>query len=77
MAYSSQFLDELRARVGLVSTIAKHVKLLRKGNEHHGLCPFHNENTPSFSVAPQKQIYYCFGCQSGGNVFSFLMDFLA
>ena len=74
MAFSSQFLDELRARVGLVSVIGKRVALKRAGREHLGLCPFHNEKTPSFTVNEEKGFYHCFGCGAHGSVFDFVME---
>jgi len=67
------FLDELRARIGLASVIGRRVRLQRKGREHQGLCPFHNEKTPSFTVNEAKGFYHCFGCGAHGNVFSFVM----
>ena len=69
-------IDRVRDTADIVDIISQYVDLKQRGPNFFGLCPFHNEKTPSFSVAPQKQIYYCFGCQSGGNVFSFLMDYL-
>jgi DNA primase len=74
MAFSDQFLDELRARVGLVDVIGRRVKLQRKGREHQGLCPFHKEKTPSFTVNEEKGFYHCFGCQAHGSVFDFVME---
>ncbi len=73
MALSHQFLDELRARVGLVDVIARRVKLQRKGREHAGLCPFHNEKTPSFTVNEEKGFFHCFGCGAHGDVIGFVM----
>jgi DNA primase len=73
MAISPQFLDELRARVGLVDTISRRVKLQRKGREHVGLCPFHNEKTPSFWVIEEKGFFHCFGCGAHGDVITFAM----
>jgi DNA primase len=73
MAISPQFLDELRARVGLVDTISRRVKLQRKGREHAGLCPFHNEKTPSFWVIEEKGFFHCFGCGAHGDVIGFVM----
>ncbi len=73
MALSPQFLDELRARVRLVEVIARRVKLQRKGREYQGLCPFHNEKTPSFSVVEEKGFFHCFGCGAHGDVISFVM----
>ena len=74
MAFSPHFLDELRARVGLVSVIGKRVALKRAGREHSGLCPFHNEKTPSFTVNEEKGFYHCFGCGAHGSVFDFVME---
>ncbi|MBT6095088.1 MAG: DNA primase, partial [Rhodospirillaceae bacterium] len=74
MAFSDQFLEELRGRVGLVDVIGRRVKLQRKGREHQGLCPFHKEKTPSFTVNEEKGFYHCFGCQSHGSVFDFVME---
>lgn len=73
MALSPQFLDELRARVGLVDVISRRVKLQRKGREHGGLCPFHNEKTPSFWVNEEKGFFHCFGCGAHGDVIGFVM----
>lgn len=64
---------EIRSRTDIVQVIGEYVTLRRAGNNHTGLCPFHQEKTPSFSVSPQRQVYYCFGCQESGDVFSFLM----
>ena len=74
MAFSDQFLDELRARSGLAEVIGRRVKLARKGREHLGLCPFHKEKTPSFTVNEEKGFYHCFGCQAHGSVFDFVME---
>lgn len=74
MAFSDQFLDELRGRVGLADVIGRRVKLVHKGREHHGLCPFHKEKTPSFTVNEEKGFYHCFGCQAHGSVFDFVME---
>ena len=73
MAFSPQFLDELRDRAGLASVIGRRVKLARKGREHLGLCPFHNEKTPSFTVNEEKGFYHCFGCGEHGSVIDFVM----
>ena len=73
MAFSPQFLDELRVRVGLASVIGRRVKLTRKGREHLGLCPFHKEKTPSFTVNEEKGFYHCFGCGEHGSVIDFVM----
>jgi DNA primase len=74
MAFSPQFLDELRARIGLADVIGRRVRLIRKGREHSGLCPFHNEKTPSFTVNEEKGFYHCFGCGAHGSVFDFVMQ---
>ena len=55
--------------------IGGYVRLQKKGSSYFGLCPFHNEKSPSFSVSPNKQMYYCFGCGAGGNVFTFIMEY--
>lgn len=68
-----EFLDRLRSESDIVAVISDYVPLKKKGRNYWGCCPFHQENTPSFSVSPEKGFFYCFGCQSGGNVFSFLM----
>ena len=68
-------IERVRQTADILDVIGKYVDLKQKGNNYFGLCPFHNEKTGSFSVAPQKQIYHCFGCGSGGNVFSFLMNY--
>lgn len=67
-------LNEIRQAVDIVDIISDYVQLKKQGRNYFGLCPFHGENTPSFSVSPDKQIFHCFGCGAGGNVFTFLMD---
>jgi len=74
MAFPSQFLDELKTRVSVVEVVGKSVKLVRKGREHWGCCPFHNEKTPSFSVSDEKGFYHCFGCGSHGSAIDFVMN---
>ena len=74
MAFPQQFLDELTARSDIVDVVSSYVALSRKGSNYFGLCPFHNEKTGSFSVAPDKQIYHCFGCGKGGGVIGFIME---
>ena len=74
MAFSEQFLDELRNRIGLVDVVSRRVKLTRKGREYIGLCPFHKENTPSFTINEEKHFYHCFGCQAHGSIFDFVME---
>lgn len=66
-------LDEIRARIDVVAVVGEHVQLRKAGKDYKGLCPFHEEKSPSFHVSPQKRIYHCFGCGEGGDVFSFLM----
>ena len=75
MYYSDEIIEEVRARNDIVDVISGYVKLQKKGNSYFGLCPFHNEKSPSFSVSRQKQMYYCFGCGAGGNVYTFLMEY--
>ena len=75
MAFPEQFLNELRNRSGLVDIIGQKVKLTRKGREYQGLCPFHKEKTPSFTVNEDKGFFHCFGCQANGSVFDFIMKF--
>ena len=67
-------LDEIIARTDIVDVIGRYVPLKKQGQNFIGLCPFHHEKTPSFSVSQNKQIYHCFGCGVGGNVFKFLME---
>ena len=68
-------IEEVRSKNDIVDVISDYVKLQRKGSSYFGLCPFHNEKSPSFSVSPGKQMYYCFGCGAGGNVFTFIMEY--
>ncbi|GMB00840.1 DNA primase [Pelosinus sp. IPA-1] len=72
-AVYDEFIDRLRSESDIVSILSDYVPLKKKGKNYWGCCPFHHENTPSFSVTPEKGFFYCFGCQSGGNVFNFLM----
>ena len=74
MAFPQNFLDELIARSDIVDVVGSYVQLTRKGSNLFGLCPFHSEKTGSFSVSPDKQIYYCFGCKKGGGVINFIME---
>ena len=74
MAFSPSFLDEIRNRVSLTSVIGRRVRLVRKGREHSGLCPFHNEKSPSFTVNEDKGFYHCFGCGAHGDVITFEMQ---
>ena len=75
MRYSDDLIEEIRQKNDIVDVIGGYVKLQRKGSSYFGLCPFHNEKSPSFSVSPLKQMYYCFGCGAGGNVFTFIMEY--
>jgi len=72
--FSPSFLDEVLSRSDVVEIVARHVELKRSGSNLMGLCPFHHEKSPSFSVSVDKQLYYCFGCGKGGGAFQFLMD---
>lgn len=73
MAFSPQFLDELRGRLSLAAVVGRRVKLTRRGREHSGLCPFHNEKSPSFTVNEDKGFFHCFGCGAHGDVIGFEM----
>ena len=75
MRYLDDIIEEVRQKNDIVDVVSQYVKLTRKGSSYFGLCPFHNEKTPSFSVTPGKQMYYCFGCGAGGNVFNFIMEY--
>lgn len=69
-----KFLDELRAKISIADVVGAKVKLTRKGREYTGLCPFHNEKTPSFTVNEAKGFYHCFGCGAHGDIIKFEMD---
>lgn len=75
MYFSEELIEEIRQRNDIVDVISGYVKLQKKGSSYFGLCPFHNEKSPSFSVSRQKQMYYCFGCGAGGNVITFVMEY--
>ena len=75
MYYPDEIVEKVRSSSDIVDVVGRYVKLQKKGSSYFGLCPFHNEKSPSFSVSQQKQMYYCFGCQAGGNVFTFLMEY--
>lgn len=74
MIYSSEIIEEVRAANEIVALISSYLPLKQKGSSYFGLCPFHSEKSPSFSVSPERQIYHCFGCGSCGNVFTFIMQ---
>ncbi len=71
----NEIIEQIREASDIVEVIGEHVPLKKSGKNYLGLCPFHSEKTPSFSVSPEKQIFHCFGCSEGGNAFSFLMKF--
>ncbi len=75
MYYPDELIEEVRMKNDIVDVISGYVRLQKKGSNHFGLCPFHNEKSPSFSVSGVKQMYYCFGCGAGGNVITFLMEY--
>jgi len=75
MFYSDELVEEIRSKNDVVGIIGSYIRLQKKGGNHVGLCPFHNEKTPSFSVSAAKQMYHCFGCGVGGNVFTFIMEY--
>lgn len=75
MYYPDELVEEIRMKSDIVDVISGYVRLQKKGGNYFGLCPFHNEKTSSFSVSPAKQMYHCFGCGAGGNVFTFLMNY--
>ncbi|MDE6386230.1 MAG: DNA primase [Lachnospiraceae bacterium] len=75
MYYPEELIEEIRMKNDIVSVISGYVRMQKKGSSYFGLCPFHNEKSPSFSVSPTKQMYYCFGCGAGGNVITFVMEY--
>ena len=72
MYYPEELIAEIRDKNDIVDVVGSYVSLKKKGRSYFGLCPFHNEKSPSFSVDPYKQIYYCFGCGEGVDVFKFV-----
>lgn len=75
MYYPEELIEEVRIKNDIVDVVSGYVKLQKKGSNHWGCCPFHNEKTPSFAVSGPKQMYHCFGCGAGGNVFTFLINY--
>ncbi|MCI8814560.1 MAG: DNA primase [Lachnospiraceae bacterium] len=75
MRYTDDIIEEVRMRNDIVDIVSQYVKLQKKGSSYFGLCPFHNEKSPSFSVNRDKQMYYCFGCGAGGDAYAFLMEY--
>ena len=74
MRYSDDIIEEIRFGNDIVELINNYTQLKQRGSSYVGLCPFHKESTPSFSVSPDKQLYHCFGCGASGTVFNFVMD---
>ena len=74
MYYPEELIRQIREKSDIVNVISRYVSLTRKGRNYFGVCPFHGEKTPSFSVNPAEQFYHCFGCGVGGNVFTFLQN---
>ena len=75
MYYPDELIEEIRIQNNIIDVVSESVHLTKKGSSHFGLCPFHNEKSPSFSVSEDKQMYYCFGCGAGGNVYTFVMEY--
>ena len=75
MYYSDELIEEVRSKNDIVDVISGYVRIQKKGGNYFGLCPFHNEKSPSFSVSGSKQMYYCFGCGAGGSVITFIMEY--
>src|SRR5438309_11769145 len=74
MAEAGSFAEKVKQQADIVRVVSEHVRLKKTGKDFSGLCPFHQEKTPSFTVSPIKQIFYCFGCGKGGDVFNFVME---
>ncbi|UKI27007.1 MAG: CHC2 zinc finger domain-containing protein [Bacilli bacterium] len=76
MAYiNNEVVNEIRNKTDIVDVISKYVNLTKKGKNYFGICPFHDDHSPSMSVSPDKQIYTCFSCGASGNVFTFVADY--
>ena len=75
MYYPDEVIEEIRSKTNIVDIIGERIGLKQKGREYWCNCPFHNEKTPSFHVMPDRQMYHCFGCHAGGNVYTFLMQY--
>ncbi|MGZ3723325.1 MAG: DNA primase, partial [Bdellovibrionales bacterium] len=75
MKFPQEFIDRVREATDIVPLVSQYVQLRRTGGNHQGLCPFHNEKSPSFSVSEDKQVYYCFGCKASGNVITFVQNY--
>jgi DNA primase (bacterial type) len=73
LRFTPELIEEVKARADIVAIVSEHVALRRSGKNYVGLCPFHAEKTPSFTVSPDKQMFHCFGCQAGGDVITFVM----
>ena len=73
MIISEDIINQIKERINIVDVIGEYVNLKASGKNYKGLCPFHSEKTPSFTVSPEKGIFHCFGCGTGGNVITFLM----
>ena len=71
---SEEYINALKSKIDITDLISSYVQLKRSGSTFRGLCPFHNEKTPSFMVSPSKQIFKCFGCGKGGNVLTFMQE---
>src|SRR6266513_742199 len=74
MAEAGSFAEKVKQQADIVRVVGEYVRLKKTGKDFSGLCPFHQEKTPSFTVSPIKQIFYCFGCGKGGDVYNFVMD---
>ena len=75
MYYSNEIIDEVRSANDIVDVVSSYVKIQKKGANYIGLCPFHSEKSPSFSVSPGKQLFHCFGCGVGGDVITFIRQY--